>query len=85
MITNTVALFVYICNYINNIKGSDPLISNAISYSASKAISGSISPINQSINEDLTSGSSPEGDVRDVPFRICNYKQIHHQNTLANT
>ena len=24
MITNTVALFVYICNYINNIKGSEP-------------------------------------------------------------
>ena len=30
--------------------------------------------INQSINEDLTSGSSPEGDVRDVPSGICSYK-----------
>src|ERR1700730_13210558 len=28
----------------------------------------------QSINEDLTSGSSPEGDVRDVPGGICNYR-----------
>ena len=32
--------------------------------------------INQSINKDLTSGSSPEGDVRDVPSGICNYKQF---------
>ena len=34
----------------------------------------SLKSINQSINEDLTSGSSPEGDVRDVPSGICNYK-----------
>ena len=32
--------------------------------------------INQSINEDLTSGSSPEGDVRDILRGICNYKQF---------
>ena len=32
--------------------------------------------INQSINEDLTSGSSPEGDVRDVSSGKCNYKQL---------
>src|SRR5438132_7954117 len=31
-------------------------------------------PSIQSINEDLTSGSSREGDVRDVPSGICNYK-----------
>ena len=30
--------------------------------------------LNQSINEDLTSGSSPEGDVRDVTRGICSYK-----------
>ena len=32
--------------------------------------------INQSINEDLTSGSLPEGDVRDVPSGTCSYKQF---------
>ena len=34
------------------------------------------SPINQSINEDLMSGSSPEGDVWDVSSGKCNYKQL---------
>ena len=32
--------------------------------------------INQSINEDFTSGSSPEDDVRDVSRGICIYKQF---------
>ena len=36
-----------------------------------------IQSINQSINEDLTSGSSPEGDVRDVSSGLCNYRHFH--------
>src|ERR1700730_5807221 len=32
--------------------------------------------INQSINEDLTSGSSPEGDVRDVCIVLANKQNL---------
>src|ERR1700730_13067068 len=38
--------------------------------------------INQSINEDLTSGSSPKGDVRNVSNSIYNYRQHPTTRTL---
>src|SRR5690349_18301229 len=35
----------------------------------------------QSINEDLTSDFSTEGDVRDVPSGIYNHRQFHNTRT----
>ena len=47
-----------------------------------KGVAFKLGSINQSINENLTSGSSPEGDVRDVSNSIYNYRQHPTTRTL---